>query len=429
MSNSITFIRIDKKELHDRANDKSSFNSTLEIIGGVEEGLLLIGIAHDDLAIKLMKTLEDVPIDTNSKLKVYGEIKSRTADGITYWLISDYIIIDNSKTKSNVSLVPSINHHEFEHCLRDLLEGGDKIPLIFKFKEKIKIDGLMKSEKDELLTICSLLNNSRGQTDIYLESRLNSQYRYPISIVPKNSCCNILLHPDYKPLSQLPSGSYKSSNQFKEDVLEIVGENQRTVITIWFTSLVYIPAYSLTPTDHINVEVMYRKLSKDNGRTWDFYLNFFTRKGSRKFYFADYFPFRVIKGVTEFAELNDGFFVTTTVGSKKPLRLTKKDVLLRFPTKISIYELLSDSSKSKIRSDSSCLLCGKAITTMEPTYVHLDIDGYLRNSPVPDSDHYGFFKIGPECAKKVPEEYLFGFKDIATNQQTQELALKATGKT
>lgn len=199
--------------------------------------------------------------------------------------------------------------------------------------------------------------------------------------------------------------------------MKYVSKNLRSIITLRFTEKIYIPEYSLVPTDHINVEVTYRELSRDNGKTWKYYLNFFTKPGSKTFYYPEFFPFTVISTISEQAQVQDGCFIKPSTSKRKPLFITdggtNKLVSGTSGTnKIPLFSLLSKNSQ-KDRNESSCLLCNKQITTSNPQYVHLDSNGYLLNTLDQNADHYGFFKIGPECSKKLPPDFIFTYIDIA----------------
>lgn len=162
-NNFITYVHIDKVTLHDRSNDNSSFSHTLEIVGGTEEGILMIGVTHNSIALRLYNQLSNRGKDIQH-LKVSGELKTRQTDKVAYWLINDFEFSkkeDEDECKELIIYQNNNSHHDshnnsFEGELRNLLEGGQKVPLIFYFNQAIKIDGLMPKESDQLLTICSL---------------------------------------------------------------------------------------------------------------------------------------------------------------------------------------------------------------------------------------------------------------------------------
>jgi hypothetical protein len=55
-----------------------------------------------------------------------------------------------------------------------------------------------------------------------------------------------------------------------------------------------------------------------------------------------------------------------------------------------------------------CLLCGRKLSEKKaPHYVHLTTDGNLVSSPEPIDTSQGFFPVGPECVRRIPNNFSF----------------------
>ena len=71
-----------------------------------------------------------------------------------------------------------------------------------------------------------------------------------------------------------------------------------------------------------------------------------------------------------------------------------------------LYEKNIRTGKGK---DNPCFICGRYVDPSKAKSVHLSSDsGCLL--PTNDEEHphsQGFFDVGPDCAKKIPAQYLF----------------------
>lgn len=73
---------------------------------------------------------------------------------------------------------------------------------------------------------------------------------------------------------------------------------------------------------------------------------------------------------------------------------------------IDIDTVRRPDAEKKAQGDQPCFLCGKA--TDGSRLVHLATFGALVpiSETLPEHEDQGFFPIGPECAKKLPADYV-----------------------
>ncbi|UDL16677.1 hypothetical protein SEA_ATUIN_284 [Arthrobacter phage Atuin] len=70
-------------------------------------------------------------------------------------------------------------------------------------------------------------------------------------------------------------------------------------------------------------------------------------------------------------------------------------------------------NQSKVGDADPCVVCGKKVNALKSKWVHLSCYGNLYPAEITTEDAANFpegtmffFPVGPECAKKIPAEYI-----------------------
>ena len=418
----IIYQRLDKVVLLQGKENCEGHSSKIIIQGLVTKNLMLKTIAYDDLALALNSYIsEKRPIN---KLRIKGELVEDDLNG-QYWFAHD--AVQTNKVKGQNTLIG--DPKTLIKKLLNLFKTEKKVPLVFYFSHKLKIEHLMSKADFELITSCSYRYRGDGSLQLYLVPKINSKQLFPISAIPTNSCNFIEVHPEFNLLQNIPDGPFQTKEDFENAIKELLELDQRKILLFEFTNKTYVPEYEMEPTDYIKVECINREISYNNGRTFVERVNLFVKPGARRFYYPENIPFSKVSQISIFAEENEPYYLETHVlGKKTRLQIkksTKKEEELQIAgvNWLNLQSLLVRiKSKKRVRSEDGCLLCGRPITNENPYYTNLTSNGYLVDTPsTKNINHFGFFKVGPECSKHLEDSYLFSFEDISSETKYQSI--------
>jgi hypothetical protein len=72
-----------------------------------------------------------------------------------------------------------------------------------------------------------------------------------------------------------------------------------------------------------------------------------------------------------------------------------------------------EKNQSRVGDSDPCVVCGRKVDALKAKWVHMSCFGNLYPSEVGTEEAEGmeegtmfYFPVGPECAKKMPKEYL-----------------------
>lgn len=413
--NEIVLSKILSYQLHDRRLDSSHFNSTLELRAVTEDGEVILCVCHNFKGDSISAQLESLGADF-SKLTINCELKERSSDHTSFYLISDYSFSGGQFE----------SFEQMESYVDGLLNENDKVPLYFEFVQNVHVTDLMRSPSSSLLVAVERANLTNGKSYIFLESKPNSKTAYNLKRIPFLLVSNIYYHPDYTPTNEiLEKGVYTSHSAFDNAIKSIIPSGTSMILSFRFTTFIKVLDFSIEPIDHLEVEVKTQKLQYPGDVGYPEYVTISVKPGSRSFYLTKHFPYHLCSEIIESAYFNPSVYISTSKTStskKAALKIDKtKGDNEQNPNEVPLYEILEKSkSKIKDRNHESCIICGKKIKAKEPKYVHLSSQGNLVNTlELEYLLHFDFFKIGKECINHLPDGFTFTHLQIETFTSNQ----------
>jgi len=322
-----------------------------------------------------------------------------------------------------------MTHFEAEDLIKKLIGSlSESVPITLKLSKPFFISGLSKKPIQEILGSFSIGTNS-GR--VKFEIKPQAKNYFYLNFLPDGMIEDAVVHPDYiAPSSNNVEGSpiFKNSIDFENNLIAVLEKEIKTQILFRFNEFVYIPQFSLVPLRDFKIWCKIQTLSKtEKPIVWKDFVCLYTKAGDRTFYWSSILPFTKCVGID--ANPEEYSYISIEPSSKSgKKKLELKDRTKETPIlpegQLELYLILKKSGhNAKQRDASHCMICGKPLSRIKSSFIHLLSNGNIVNSPKQFDYNleFGFFPIGPDCKRFVSPEFVF---DIQTIKESFNVAVK-----